>query len=164
VVGAGQQLALGASLAGDLLTLGAAIVWAVYTVAATRMLRSVDPLQATAWAVLGGTLVLLPFGATEVAVNGLPDLTPAVAIGILYSGSLAAGISNVLVFNAIRLAGPTVVTSSQFLVPAGAVLLGAVLLGEPIGVAQVIGGVVIVAGVWLTRRASVPGVRALVRR
>ena len=60
--------------------------------------------------------------------------------------------ANVLVFNAIRLVGPSRVTVSQFLVPACAVVLGAVFLAEPVGIAQVAGGAVIVLGVWLTRR------------
>ena len=63
--------------------------------------------------------------------------------------------ANVLVFNAIRLVGPSRVTVSQLLVPAVAVVLGAVLLAEPVGIAQVAGGAVIVLGVWLTRRRSV---------
>jgi drug/metabolite transporter (DMT)-like permease len=44
---------------------------------------------------------------------------------------------------------------SQFLVPAGAVVLGAIVLAEPVGLAQVVGGAVIVLGVWLTRRPAV---------
>ena len=59
------------------------------------------------------------------------------------------------VFNAIRLVGPTRVTATQFLVPAGAVVLGAIVLNEPIGIGQVVGGAIIVLGVWLTRRPSV---------
>ncbi len=154
VVTAGSEVSLGASLAGDLLTLGAAVLWAVYTVSATRMLRSVHPLQATAWAVLGGTVVLVPFGAVEVASSPAPSITFAVVIAILYSGALAAGVANVFVFNAIRLVGPTRVTVTQLLVPAGAVVLGAIFLSEPVGVAQVVGGAVIVLGVWLTRRSE----------
>ena len=49
----------------------------------------------------------------------------------------------------------------QFLVPAGAVVLGAVFLAEPVGLPQVVGGAVIVLGVWLTRRPSIlPPARA----
>jgi len=59
------------------------------------------------------------------------------------------------VFNAIRLVGPSRVTVSQFLVPFGAVVLGAVFLAEPVGIAQVVGGAIIVLGVWLTRRRTV---------
>ncbi len=43
VVAAGHELSLGASLVGDALTLGAAALWAVYTVAGARIMRSVDP-------------------------------------------------------------------------------------------------------------------------
>ena len=68
---------------------------------------------------------------------------------------LAAGIANVFVLNAIRYVGPTRATAMQFLVPAGAVVLGAIFLAEPVGLPQVIGGAVIVLGVWLTRRPSI---------
>ena len=157
VVAAGQEVSMSASL-GALLTLGAAVLWAVYTIAATRMLSRVDPLQATAWAVFGGTLLLLPLGAAEVLTSPPPALTLAAVAGLVYSGALAAGTANVLVFNAIRLVGPSRVTVSQFLVPAGAVLLGAVFLSETVGLAQILGGAVIVLGVWLTRRPGlVPG-------
>jgi drug/metabolite transporter (DMT)-like permease len=70
----------------------------------------------------------------------------------------------VIVFNAIRLVGPTRVSAAQFLVPAGAVTFGALFLGEAVGIAQVAGGVVIVAGVWLTRRRSVVPLRLRPRR
>jgi len=155
VIAAGHELSLGASLVGDSLTLGAATLWAVYTTAGARLLRRIDPLQATAWSVLGGAMFLLPFGAWEAVSVPPGEVTPAALAGVLYSGALAAGISNVIVFNAIRYVGPTRVTSTQFLVPAGAVVLGALLLSEPVGLAQVLGGAVIVAGVWLTRRPSV---------
>ncbi len=158
VIAAGHELSLGSSLVGDALTLGASVLWAIYTVAATRMLREVDPLQATAWAVFGGMLFLLPFGAWEALTAPPAAVTVPALVAILYSGALAAGIANVFLFNAIRLVGPTRVTVSQFLVPFGAVLLGAWLLGEPVGAAQVVGGAVIIVGVWLTRRRTIlPG-------
>ncbi len=154
VIAASQQVSLGASLLGDLLTLSAAVLWAVYTVAGARMLRSVDPLQATAWAVLGGTLFLLPFGAAELVTAPPTAVVPGALVAVLFSGALAAGVANVFVFNGIRLAGPTRVAASQFLVPFGAVLLGSLFLSEPVGVAQVAGGAIIVFGVWLTRQRS----------
>ena len=158
VIAAGHELRLGASLTGDLLTLAAAALWAVYTTAGARLLRRIDPLRATAWAVLGGAVFLLPFGVWEAVTSPPVGVTPAAVAGVLYSGALAAAIANVIVFNAIRLAGPTRVMSLQFLVPAGAVALGAVVLAETVRPAQVLGGVVIVIGVWLLRQPGlVPG-------
>jgi drug/metabolite transporter (DMT)-like permease len=162
VIAAGNELSLGTSLIGDLLTLGAAGLWAVYTTAGARILRTVDPLPATTWTVVAGAIVLVPFGAWEAANAGPVTLTPEVIVAIFYAGALAAGIANVFVFNAIRLVGPTRVTATQFLIPAGAVILGAMFLDEPIGPAQVVGGAIILFGVWLTRRPSMilPLVRA----
>ena len=155
VIGSGAGLGLDRSLFGDALTLTAALLWAVYTVLATRVLRHVDPLTATTWTVLGGFVFLLPFGAWD-AVMTPPSSVPLGAVaGILYSGALAAGVANVLVFNAVLLVGPTRAAAMQLLVPAGAVLLGAVFLAEPVGPAQVLGGLIVVLGVAMTRRAAV---------
>ena len=122
------------------------------------MLRTIDPLPATAWAVLGGALVLAAvrrLGGRDIADRRRRS-RPRSSLAIVYAGALAAGIANVFVFNAIRLVGPTRVdarpsSSSR----SGAVLLGRGLLDEPIGLGQLVGGVVIVLGVWLTRRPTV---------
>jgi drug/metabolite transporter (DMT)-like permease len=160
----GGQLASGSSLAGYALTLTAAVVWAVYTVLGTRMLRQVDPLTATAWTVLGGTLFLLPFGLFEAATTPSVPVTPEAVVAVIYSGALAAGTANVLVFYAITIVGPARASATQFLVPFGAVLLGALFLAEPVGLVQLIGGAIIIAGVALTRRRTVlPGSRRAVR-
>lgn len=155
VIAAGHELSLGASLVGDLLTLGSAVLWAIYTTAGARIMRVVDPLQATVWTVVSGAIVLAPLGVWELMTRPPEAVPPAAIAGVLYSGALAAGIANVFVFQAIRLVGPTRVTASQFLVPAGAVVLGAIFLDEPVGIAQVVGGLIIVAGVWLTRRPTI---------
>ena len=86
------------------------------------------------------------------------------AFAIVYSGFLAAGISNVIVLNGVRVVGPTRTAALQFLVPALAVVFAAIFLAEEIRPGQVLGGVVIVAGVMLTRAAALGGrVRALSR-
>ena len=43
VIGGSQALSLGSSLVGDVLTLGAAVLWAVYTVGASRVVRADRP-------------------------------------------------------------------------------------------------------------------------
>jgi drug/metabolite transporter (DMT)-like permease len=81
---------------------------------------------------------------------------------IAYSGIVAGGLANVLIFRAIAVVGPSRVANLQLLVPALTVLLAAVILGEPILVGQILGGIVIVAGILIARRApvgSVPGAR-----
>jgi drug/metabolite transporter (DMT)-like permease len=52
------------------------------------------------------------------------------------------------------LLGPTRITTIQALVPAMAVVLAFLVLGEPIRLGQVVGGAIIVGGVALTRYVS----------
>ncbi|HEU4919140.1 MAG TPA: DMT family transporter [Candidatus Limnocylindrales bacterium] len=164
VIASGPGLSLGGSLVGEAMTLAAAACWGVYTAFAAPYLRRHSPLMATTWATVAGTIVLAPIAVAQLAaVDPLP-LGPDVAFAVVYSGFLAAGISNVIVLNGVRVVGPTRTAALQFLVPALAVVFAAIFLAEEIRPGQVLGGVVIVAGVMLTRAAALGGrVRALSR-
>jgi drug/metabolite transporter (DMT)-like permease len=151
VIASGQGLSLGRSLAGEAITLVAAICWAFYTAFGAPFLRRYSPLRTTAWATVAGTVVLAPIAASQLSSVDAADLTPGVIGAVLYSGFLAAGVANVLVSNGIRVVGPTRTAAYQFLVPALAVVLAFVFLAEPIRPGQVLGGLVIVAGVLITR-------------
>jgi drug/metabolite transporter (DMT)-like permease len=162
VVASGPGLSIGGSLAGEAITLAAALCWSIYTAFGAPFLRRYSPLRATAWATVAGTAVLAPFAVVQLAGFDLSSLTWEVGGAILYSGFLAAGIANVVVSHGIMVVGPTRTAALQFLVPALAVLFAALLLREPIRIGQVIGGLVIVSGVLLTRRgrlslARLPG-------
>ena len=151
VIGSGKGLSLGGSLVGEAITLIAAICWAFYTAFGAPFLRRYSPLRTTAWATVAGTLVLAPIAASQLSTVEMADLTPGVLGAVLYSGFLAAGISNVIVSNGIKVVGPTRTSAYQFLVPALAVVLAYVFLSEPIRPGQVVGGLIIVAGVLITR-------------
>ena len=159
VIAAGQRLDLGVSLVGDALTIVAAMCWATYTVFGARILRRHSPLVATTWAIVAGTLFMAPVGIAQLVSSDLSGFGPPVVLAVLYSGTLAAGVANVVVFHGLKLLGPTRVTALQSLVPALAVVLAALFLGEAIRPAQVIGGVVILGGVALLRRGAWPGRR-----
>ncbi len=123
------------------------------------MLRRHSPLVLTTWATLGGALVLAPIGIAQLVAPGAVDLEASggvlpIALAVAYSGILAAAIANVVVFQGVRLLGPTRITTIQALVPAMAVVLAYIFLGEPIRIGQVVGGAIIVGGVALTRMAS----------
>lgn len=161
VIAAGQGVSLGSSLVGDLLTLVAALCWAIYTVFGARILRRHSPLVTTTWAIVAGTLFIAPLGIAQLATTDLSEVVgPSIVFAILYAGTLAAGFANVIVFHGVKLLGPTRVTALQFLVPPLAVVMAAIFLGEPIRPVQVVGGVIILAGVALLRRGYWLGRRA----
>jgi drug/metabolite transporter (DMT)-like permease len=163
VVAGGPGLILGASLIGDGLTLGAAVCWAVYAAWGAPILASHSPLRTTAWAMVGGSIVLAPIGLVQAAGTDWAAVSPGAWAGFAYATLIPAGIANVVSFHAIRLLGPTRITAFQFLVPFIAVLLGAAFLDERVQAAQVAGGAVIILGVAITRAFSVGGVAGRIR-
>lgn len=159
VIGAGIGIELAGPPIGFALTLGAAACWATYTAFGARLLRRESPLVVTAWGTVGGTLVLAPLGLGQLLAPDAIDLSrpgavPQIVLSVVYSGIIAAAISNIVVFNGVRLLGPTRVTNIQALIPAFAVVLAFLVLGEPIRTAQVVGGAIILAGVAVMRMAS----------
>ncbi|MCI0583503.1 MAG: DMT family transporter [Chloroflexi bacterium] len=163
VIAGGPGLGLAASLAGDGLTLAAAVCWAAYTSFAAPILASHSALRTTAWAMVGGSIVLLPLGLVQAAATDWGAVSAGAWAGLAYSAILPAGLANVVVFHAIKLLGPTRITALQFLVPFIAVLMGAAFLAESIQPAQLAGGAVIILGVAVARAVTVGGLAGRIR-
>jgi len=152
VIGSGPGFTLGNSIAGEAITLAAAVCWSAYTAFGAPFVRRHSPLRATAWATVSGTLVLAPLAVVQLASMDRIPLSLDVLGAVLYSGMLAAGVSNVIVLNGVKVVGPTRTAALQFLVPALAVVLAFVFLREEIRPGQVLGGAIILGGVLITRR------------
>jgi drug/metabolite transporter (DMT)-like permease len=152
VIGSGPGFTLGNSIAGEVITLAAAVCWSAYIAFGAPFVRRHSPLRATTWATVAGTLVLAPIAVLQLASMDRIPLGLDVLGAILYSGMLAAGVSNVIVLNGVKVVGPTRTAALQFLVPALAVVLAFVFLHEEIRPGQVLGGAIILGGVLITRR------------
>ncbi len=153
LVVAARGLDLGGAGLGDLATLVAAVLWGSYLALSAPLLARVSPLALTTWAILAGTAVLALPGLVQLADDGGAWVAPDTLTALVYSGVIAAGLANVLIFRAIGVVGASRVANLQLLVPALTVLFASAVLDEPILVGQVVGGVVIVAGILIARRA-----------
>ncbi|MEO8273900.1 MAG: DMT family transporter, partial [Chloroflexota bacterium] len=125
IVASGPGLTVGGAILGDALTLAAAVCWSIYTAFGAPILRRHSPLRTTAWAMVGGSLVLAIPGIAQGTNVAWGAVDASAWAGLAFSAFIPAGLANVLVFSAIRLLGPTRITAYQFLVPFIAVLLGA---------------------------------------
>jgi drug/metabolite transporter (DMT)-like permease len=151
VVGVTHGFGFTGASGGDLMTFVATVCWACYVAFGAPVLRRHSPLRTATWAIGFGCLGMLP-----VAVMELPQFEPShVGLGTLgllaYCALLPAAAANVVIFAAIKVLGPTRVMLFQFLVPAFAVVLAAAFLGEAIVVGQILGGLIIVAGILASR-------------
>ncbi|MFN8622493.1 MAG: DMT family transporter [Chloroflexota bacterium] len=113
--------------------------------------------------VLTGALFLAPLFLVDLVANGAPAPTKDALLALIALGMLSSGIAYVLAARLIIVAGSTVASTVTYVTPVVAVVMGILVLGEPIewyepvGAAIVLAGVAIAQGrIRLGRRAAVP--------
>lgn len=140
----------GASLLGNGLMFISAVLWGVYTSMAKRV-ANFDPLQVTAGIVGAGAVLLLPLAAFEVAAEGMPQVDVKGWLGMAYLGAGASGVAYMLYSAALKHVDASEAGVYTNLIPVVGVVTG-VMLGEPLPLRAIVGGVVVLVGVWLTSR------------
>lgn len=145
--------ASGAHWQGDLLMIAAGAVFAAYTILMKQVAHVYDTLTLNAIVFGLGALLLIPFCARATARVEWHRISPeawaAFAFMVLF-GSLAA----YLIYGfALQKLSASTVASFSYLQPVMAAALGVWLLSERITLKTIIGGVIILAGVYLTERA-----------
>lgn len=142
---------------GNLIALAAALMWSGGTICSRPMLQSISPVQlsafsattglpfhlAVAWSALPGSLVLLG----EIPMD----------LCLLYSGVLSTGLALPMWSYGVKYAGAAHATMFQNLSPIVAIVAAWLMLGEPLSVAQVIGGLLILGGLVVMRSAKKQG-------
>ena len=137
--------------AGDLMTFAATVCWSVYVAFGAPVLRRHSPLRMATWAIGFGCLGMLPLAIVQLPSFDASNIHPSTVGLFLFCALLAGAASNVVMFEVVKVIGPARTTLFQCLVPAFAVLAAAAFLGESIVPGQILGGVVIVAGILVSR-------------
>jgi drug/metabolite transporter (DMT)-like permease len=156
----GVAIALAAGLAeappqawrGDLIMTGGMLSMALYNVLSRPLMARSSPLgYATAGMAFGSglnALVAWQAGGFE-AVRAFGASQWAAA---LYLGAFAGALGFYLWVFALERASPTRVANTITVSPIAAALLGAVLLGEPVGASLLIGVAAVGLGIWIAAR------------
>jgi drug/metabolite transporter (DMT)-like permease len=147
--GSGAQYG-SASLLGNLLMFISAVLWGIYTSMAKRV-ANFDPLQVTGGIIGAGALLLLPLAAFEVAADGMPQVNLQGWLGMAYLGAGASGLAYMLYSAALRHVDASEAGVYTNLIPIVGVVTG-MMLGEPLSLRAIAGGLVVLVGVWLTSR------------
>jgi drug/metabolite transporter (DMT)-like permease len=135
---------------GDLITLGALTGWAAYTVYGKRVMREHSADLATTAAYVLGTLLMIPTAAVTAPYFPAPRLSSATAWGVIVFQAIVGGLAHVWWYRAVNVVGASVAAIFINVQPVVGVGLAFLILGETIGVWQVVGGALVVAGVVLT--------------
>jgi O-acetylserine/cysteine efflux transporter len=152
----------GVTLAGDGLVLASLLLSATVTVAQARLLTGRDPVAVTAVQFLGAALGSLPVAVvTEgrpAAPAGAGALLAVVALAL--AGTLAP--FTLFAFGQSRVSAE-VAGAFLNLEPLVGAIAGAVVFGDPVGLAQAAGGLAILAGIALSSLPLLAG-RRMARR
>ncbi|HMQ31602.1 MAG TPA: EamA family transporter [Chloroflexaceae bacterium] len=137
---------------GDLLLLGCAISWTVYTLGVRSLGGGLSPLAITTWTTITGTPGLLLIGLPQLVGTDWLAVGPAAWVGLAYSTVLGVVVAYLLWNNSVRVAGSNKTAIYGTAIPLVATLVAWPVLGEAPTLIQGVGAALIVTGVLLTRR------------
>jgi uncharacterized membrane protein len=145
------------AVAGTLAVVLASIAYAVGSLWAQHLVERESALVITTASLIGAALALLPFGLAQ-----LPDSIPGWKVigSVVALGVAGTAIGQLIYYRMIETDGSARTSLVTYLLPVTALFYGAGLLGEPITVEEIVGLVLILAGVALGSAAMVssPGV------
>ena len=138
---------------GDLLQLGSCFTWAAYTLVAVRPLQRWGSLPMTAAPMAVAAAVLWAAAAVDGRLLvAPPDLASLVSIAFL--GVLCSGVAFLLWFRAVSAVGPARSGVYLYVEPFVTLALAWAMLGEPVMINAVAGGIAVLIGVSLVHRAG----------
>jgi drug/metabolite transporter (DMT)-like permease len=135
---------------GNLLLLGAALTWALYSVLVRRATKALDVLPFSLIAFLGGLPVALPAGAWELKTIGVGEIGLGIIGGVLFLGIISTALAMVLWNSAFTLVDANLASLTFFAQPVVGTLLGWFFLGEKITPLFLGGGILIGAGLVIS--------------
>jgi drug/metabolite transporter (DMT)-like permease len=146
----------GATMAGDLLSLGAVICWAGYTLGLRVVPPEVSPLRVTMVTTLAGTPGLVLAGVPQMLGMDWSAVGWQGWSAFGYATFLSLLVAYVIWNRSVKVVGPSRTVIYMCLTPLIAVVAAAVFLGERPMPLQAVGAALIIGGVLVTRGAAEP--------
>lgn len=146
---------------GELLALVVSLTAAASWVTIRRLVSRYSPYRILTVQMIIGTAFLVPVAAPSLAAEDYAAISPTGWGALAYSAILAGVVTNLLYYAGVRRVGASRAAIYQYLQSFLGVILAVILLNEPLGPLQVVGGLVVVTSVALgrSRRLSLPGRR-----
>jgi drug/metabolite transporter (DMT)-like permease len=141
------------SIGGALLWLTAAFAWAFYVERCAPYNARLGALPVMAWTTLAGALALVPISLTFDSLSEFGQLDTKLALFWLYTGIFPVGVAYLGLTYGFERLGVSRVMVHMYVIPVAAVGLSAAFFGDPLTWARVLGGLIVLSGVILTRLA-----------
>ena len=137
---------------GETAIIGCVISWAAYSLIGRSVLKSMTPLSAVFYSALFGSVMLFPVTLLDGTLPSPGSYGKADWLSLLFLGIFGTAVGFSLYYRAITKIGAA--RSSVFinLVPLFSIILAWIFLSETINLSVLIGGVILMSGVYLTNK------------
>jgi len=134
---------------GELLIFGCVISWTIYTVIGKTAMRGLSPLVSVCYSSLAGTILLFFLALSQGNLAAVVSYPLTAHISLFYLGMFGTVIGFIWYFQGIKAIGPARAAVFINFVPVNAVLLATLILGEPLTMALLTGGFLVISGSYL---------------
>jgi drug/metabolite transporter (DMT)-like permease len=148
VSGFGDGSGASRPLLGNLLMVGAVLAWSAYTLLLKRAPQR-DALLITAGSFGAGMVMVLPFAIAEVARAGMPQPSTLGVVALVYLSLISSALTMWLWAKGVQVLEASTATTFVNLMPVIGLLI-ALLAGDRLAPLQAAGGLLALAGVWLS--------------
>ncbi len=139
---------------GDFLVLLSALAWTAFTVGGKGFLSRCSPMPTIAAIMLSGCLVLLPLGLLKGEWERVFHLSPPAWGGIFFLGLCCSGLGYLFWYSALEKRDSTAVGVYLYFEPLATLIGAYFLLGEEIRWVTLLGGGMILFGVFMATQNS----------
>lgn len=151
-----------ADLTGELMMIGAATCYGIGNVYAKRNVRGLRPMIPALFQVLFAVAIIVPMALVFEQPVGNVNPAPEAIVAVIWLGFLGSGVAYLCYFTILAHWGATRTSMVAYLLPVVGIVLGAVVMGDPVTVNRIIGTGLIIAGIALVN--SGPTVKRLIDR
>ncbi|MGF1471663.1 MAG: EamA family transporter [Rubrobacteraceae bacterium] len=145
IVGQSPPVAGGGRLIGDVILVGAGVVWAFYSFVTRRVGRSRPMLQVVFYQTAAGALAFIPLAFVEVGEWRTPSVGTVLILG--YLAVFCSGVAFLLYGSGLKGLDSGTAVNLLNLIPVFGVGFAFLLLREPVSTGQLLGGAVVICGV-----------------
>jgi len=137
---------------GDLLVLGSAFTWGVYSMVNKKISLSYSPLMTILYLFLMMAVIIIPFNLNTETINSVINLSPISWMWILFLGIFCSGIAYVIWAQALRDMESAKVGAFLYFEPLVTVIAAWFFLKEEITLLMIFSGLLITAGVFIVNK------------
>jgi drug/metabolite transporter (DMT)-like permease len=137
---------------GDLLVLGSAFTWGVYSMVNKKISLSYSPLMTILYLFLMMAVIITPFNLNSETINSVINLSPISWMWILFLGIFCSGVAYVIWAQALRDMESAKVGAFLYFEPPVTVIAAWFFLNEEITLLMIFSGLLITAGVFIVNK------------